>query len=164
MEKQPDYKSLLEYCAETGVFRWRSTGGGCSKNGGIAGSLDRDGYRQISVRRKPVYAHRLAWFFIHGEWPSAQIDHINGMRDDNRAVNLRLATISENQQNVSKRAGATSKLLGVTWHKHARKWHAKIQSGGKQHSLGYYATQEEAHGAYLRAKAGLHLFNPDIRS
>jgi len=163
VEKLPNYHQLLHYDAHTGEFRWRDQSGGCSRNGGVAGSLDRYGYRQISVRGRGIYAHRLAWFFYTGDWPTFQIDHINGVRDDNRIANLRPATCSENQQNVAKRAGATSKLMGVTWHKGAKKWHSKIQSEGKQFSLGYYDTEEAAHSAYLRAKAELHQFNPVVR-
>jgi hypothetical protein len=151
-------KDALTYAPETGSFTWRRW-----RPGVVAGSLDRYGYRQIVLDGEIYLAHRLAWLYVHGCWPSEQIDHRNGLRDDNCIDNLREAACADNQQNVSKRDGATSRLLGVTWHKHARKWHAKIQRGGRKVHIGYFATEEAAHEAYLQAKARLHEFNPELR-
>ncbi len=156
-------KSLLSYSAETGEFMWVNPRGR-AKAGRPAGSLDRYGYRQILIDGRQVLAHRLAWAFVHGAWPDKQIDHINSLRDDNRLTNIRPASGSENQQNVSKRKGATSHYLGVTWHKAARKWHAKIQAAGQRYSLGYFDNEDEAHMAYLRAKSRLHTFNATLRT
>lgn len=161
--RQEDVRALLNYDPATGVFTWRVDRGPNGRKGSIAGSLDSKGYRQILIGKRQRSAHRLAWLYVRGFWPREQIDHVNGVRDDNRFDNLREATIGENQQNVSKRAGTTSKFLGVTWHKHAKKWNAKIQQGGKGRSLGYFHSEQEAYAAYQEAKAEIHRFNPCIR-
>jgi hypothetical protein len=82
--------------------------------------------------------------------PSADmfVDHINHDGLDNRRTNLRVCTQSENQRNCKSRAGATSKFLGVHWHKQMLKWQARIRINGQQFHLGLYADEEAAARAY----------------
>lgn len=101
-------------------------------------------------------AHRLAWFYVHGVWPSQQIDHINRCRTDNRLVNLREATSSENCQNRPLQRNSTSGHTGVTWNATLLKWHARISLGGKRRHIGWYHTKEEAIKARKAAEASLH--------
>lgn len=113
-----------------------------------------DGYRLVSVRisgkkHQPV-AHRVAWILTHGTIPDGlQIDHINGVRDDNRLCNLRLVTPHENQHNRH-----TAK--GYCWRPRHGKWCARIQVGGRQIHLGNHDTEDEARAAYLAAKRVYH--------
>lgn len=86
-------KSLLYYDPETGIFVWLVTRQR-SPAGKEAGGYDEKGYRRICVNGTKVRAHRLAWLYMTGEWPEDQLDHINGLKDDNRFVNLREATNS----------------------------------------------------------------------
>lgn len=79
-------RELLDYNAETGVFTWRVSRQGHCKAGSAAGARRHDGYIRICVDQRRVWGHRLAWFYVHGEWPSQQIDHINGNPSDNRTV------------------------------------------------------------------------------
>jgi hypothetical protein len=98
---------------------------------------------------------RLAWFYTTGAWPKDQIDHIDGNKSNNRFANLREATPSQNTQN-QRRAMRTNKLgiLGVIL---ARgKFRAQIWFDGKNKFLGYFATAEAAHAAYLAAKRKFH--------
>jgi hypothetical protein len=105
---------------------------------------------------------------MHGEWPENQIDHINGVKIDNRICNLRLAMPHENQQNLAKpsRAGGTSsKYIGVTWCRRDKKWRAQITRpvlGVK--NLGRFDTEEKAYEAYCAAKRKFHPFQPQPRT
>lgn len=83
-------------------------------------------------------AHRLAWLYIYGEWPSDQIDHINHIRTDNRIKNLRDASSYENSKNQSIPKNNTSGVLGVGWNKLGRKWRSNISVNGKRLHLGCF--------------------------
>ena len=148
-------RERLNYDADTGVFTWRTSPRVPSKVGRVAGSHDFHGYLQLNIGGNVLKVHRLVWLHVYGEWPRGHIDHINGVKDDNRLSNLRVVTNAINCQN--KRAPLPSNksgFLGVSWQ--AGAWRAKIQLNGKQHHLGRFRTPEEAHCAYLTAKRRLH--------
>lgn len=119
------------YDPQSGEFRW-AVGGRGIREGGIAGSLNADGYRVIRFNSKPTPAHRLAWFLVHDEWP-VEIDHINGDRSDNRLCNLRSVPHSVNMQNKRSAMSnnASCGLLGVTWNKQHQRWQSKIMVNKK---------------------------------
>jgi hypothetical protein len=144
---------LLSYDPATGIFTWRITCGSRAPAGRTAGSISATGYRYIKIAKHSYKAHRLAWLYANGAWPILQIDHINGNPLDNRLANLRNADASLNQQNQRKpRSDSTSGFLGVSWYKHHRKWAARIFLDGRLLHLGFFATAEKAHAAYLKAK------------
>ena len=89
-------------------------------------------------------AHRLAWLYVHGVWPKDQIDHINHVKTDNRMVNLREVTRSENQKNRTLNVGSKSGVAGVRWRKQMGKWESNIRVNGKDLYLGCYASKEKA--------------------
>lgn len=151
---------ILNYEKETGVFTWRVNRGGGARAGDIAGCLKKNGYIYVMAIGKSYLAHRLAWLFTHGIWPSEQIDHINGRRHDNRILNLRECTSAENGQNRKINSNNRSRLTGVYWIFSRDKWKAQIKVGGEIRHLGYYSTKEQAHATYLAAKADLHSFQP----
>jgi hypothetical protein len=111
-------------------------------------------------RRRAFLAHRVIWALMTGAWPIDQIDHINGVRDDNRWSNLRAATNAENAQNMRISARNTSGFIGVSWDSNRRKWAAEITVDYRRRHLGRHRTREAAHAAYLRAKRKLHPFQP----
>ena len=151
-------KHLFHYDGEKGRFtRNISRGGSCA--GELAGSTRRDGYVVVRVDYKPYLAHRLAWFYVNGSWPE-EIDHINGDRSDNRICNLRECTRAQNQQNMMAPAKKYGSLVGASWNKLQKAWVSSIRSKGFQHYLGQFETEQEAHNAYLSAKAVLHTFQP----
>jgi hypothetical protein len=140
-------RSWLDYDPDTGVFTWRVKRGGAVCAGTVAGCLTDKGYRVISLYDRLYRAHRLAWLYTHGVWPSDEIDHINGARDDNRLVNLREATRRQNSANRRKLSGDLPK--GVT--RHRGKFRAQIRIQGRVKHLGVYNTPEQAHAAYCEA-------------
>ena len=121
--KQPKTASLtLERAAqlltcdpEAGIIRWIK--GDVKRrvaSGQIAGWLNKTGYRLVEIDGVSHLVHRLIWLFVHGEFPSDILDHINGVRTDNRIVNLRIVSHSENNQNRwSVPSFSSSGLMGV---------------------------------------------------
>lgn len=149
-------RARLHYDQLTGAFTWnnfsgRMKHGGNRRHGGPAGSLNNVGYIQIWIDGQSYKAHRLGWFYVHGEWPSGQIDHINGNRADNRIVNLREATHSQNCANSGKTKKNRSGVRGVSWRGDRRRWRARINYQGKKFHLGYFHSIDEAAEHYRQA-------------
>ncbi len=138
---------LFTYDSSTGVLR---------NGGGNAGKRHVRGYIQIYAGGAIWIAHRVAWAMHHGSWPPDQIDHINGVRDDNRICNLRLATARENCTNRAQPLSPTSGVRGVSWAKSCGKWLAQIKRNYKSYNLGYYDAIEEASAAYQKAAMEMH--------
>lgn len=107
-----------------------------------------------------VAAHRIVFALTHGYWPPDEIDHRNGVRSENKIVNLREATHAENGQNRKRRSDNTSGYPGVSWSKEDRKWRAMIMVSERAVYLGHFDTPEQAFARYLAAKAELHPFAP----
>ena len=148
-------RELLDYDQNTGEFTWKISRGRTAKAGGIAGAKHGENYILIMISGRTYKAHRLAWMYVHGDWPKGFIDHINGVRHDNRIGNLRDVTRSENMQNQRK-PQRNNPHLGVTWCKRRQLWLAQIKVGGRNKFLGYHQKSEEASAAYLAAKKELH--------
>ena len=150
-----ELRRLVDYDPETGVFRWKQQAGRANA-GDVAGCLRGDGYINMIVNGRRGLAHRFAWFYVHGQWPADMIDHRNGQRSDNRIENLREADNTLNSQNMraAKPSNATG-FLGVSRGKDGL-FNAQIGVNGKTHWLGKFATPEEAHETYLKAKRLLH--------
>jgi hypothetical protein len=153
-------RELLSYDPETGVLRWRLDRGGKARAGTVAGYLNTNGHRQLEVDGVAYLTHRVIWLMAYGRWPATGTDHRNGKRDDNRLLNIREATQGENAQNYAIPITNSSGFLGVSRHKRSGKWHANIKVRRRQHFLGSFDAPEDAHAAYLAAKAKLHLFQP----
>jgi hypothetical protein len=152
-------QELLDYDPENGIFKW-NVDFKKNKKGCIAGGLNPYGYIHIIIGRKTYMAHRLAWLYVHGKHPSADIDHINCVKTDNRIVNLREASRYENLQN-QKRAHSNNKsgLLGVYFDKSQGKFRSRIRVNGVAKHVGLFDTKEEAHEAYIEAKRRFHPFS-----
>ena len=153
-----DQRKRLCYDSDTGLFTWCVSGPGVAV-GKLAGTESSHGYLYIRLDRKSHRAHRLAWFLVHGEWPNGEIDHIDGNRLNNRIENLRVVDRAGNSQNKS-RAQANNRscgLLGVTWNKQHQRWQAKLMANKVRYHVGSFDTPEEAHAAYMAAKARLHI-------
>ena len=144
-------RSLLHYDADTGVFTWIKPRPGVSRKR-AAGSGSR--YLNVAVNGVRYLGHRLAWLYVHGEWPADEIDHINGDKLDNRLVNLRLASRSQNLANKPKRSDCKAPLKGIR--QVGGRWVARLGLKGKTIYLGRFDTAEQAHAAYLTAARAQH--------
>lgn len=107
-------------------------------------SVDSHGYHAGAIFCRLARAHRVLFAMYHGHWPVAHIDHLNGIRSDNRAENLRDVSQSENNKNATIRADNASGVTGVMWHNRRQKWQAQIRSSGKTTHIGYFTDLAEA--------------------
>ena len=148
------YRALecLSYDASTGAFMWIAG----KRKGQAAGCLNGvSGYVQISIDGVSYKAHRIAWLIEHGEWPAAMIDHVNGVRNDNRIENLRAATAKTNSENRRfPSSGTAAEKLGVTFRN--KKWQARITIDSVVCHIGTFDTCDEAFDAYLAVKRRVH--------
>ena len=131
-------RQLLTYNHESGIARW--TGEGKSRKavaGKEAGTIARNGYPTIGLLGKKYRLHRIVWLITHGEWPE-EIDHINGIRTDNRLCNLRSVTRRDNLRNRRIGSANTSGVMGVYWEKDRNKWNAQIARNMKSNHLGRF--------------------------
>ena len=145
-------RSILHYDQETGIFTWKVRTARRVKVGDVAGRQHGGGYLRIKVQSRDYLAHRLAWLYMNGEWPTDQIDHINRVKTDNRISNLREVTNKQNHQNAGKSSNNTSGHPGVCWHKRDFKWIAKIMHNQKSINLGYFTNIEDAVSARKAAE------------
>lgn len=154
-----ELRGKLAYDPISGVLTWKKLRNSL-RVGQEAKAIDVGGYVQVSFGSGCVHkGHRIAWAIYHGAWPVGPIDHINGIRNDNRIANLREVDRTTNCQNV--RLGSvvnkSTGFLGVhLGNSKKNPFRAKIMADGKQIHLGGYATPEEAHQAYVEAKRKLH--------
>jgi hypothetical protein len=156
MVTQEVLKDYLSYDSLTGVFEWIKSYRN-QKIGKKVGSYDKDGYLQIKLQRKIYRSHRLAWLYVYGKFPDGQIDHIDGVRDNNAIANLREVTFAGNSQNqrISHKDSSFG-MLGIDYNKSKNRFRARIQTNGKRITLGGFATAEEAFEAYKEAKRKFH--------
>ncbi len=166
-------RKLLRYNPETGKLYWRERtpdmfdGSGvrtaehrCNVwnarySGNRAFSSKMNGYRRGSVLHTGLLAHRVIWAIVNGSWPADQIDHINGIRSDNRISNLRNATHTDNMRNMKIPKDNTSGHVGVSWSIKANKWYAQIAGKGKHIHLGSFALKIDAIAARKDAEVML---------
>lgn len=159
-------RSILNYDQDTGIFTWKQRADIRKRNwntrfaGQEAGTVktNKDGkqYRQIVICYRIYRAHRLAWLYVTGEWPNAEIDHRDLDGTNNRFANLRPATRGENGMNKGACRDNTSGFKGVSWHRKRALWQATIQVAGCRHHLGFFDTPEAAHAVYCEAAQRLH--------
>jgi hypothetical protein len=112
-----------------------------------------NGYIFIGIENSKIgfinlKAHQFAWYWVNKKCVEC-IDHINGIKNDNRICNLRVLTHQKNLWNT--------KAKGYSWSKKNKKWYAKIGYNYKCISLGYFNTEQEARNAYLEAKQKYHV-------
>ncbi|HEY1433067.1 MAG TPA: HNH endonuclease [Stellaceae bacterium] len=146
-------RHCLDYDPGSGEFRWKRPNTNRLKPGDRAGTVDGKGHIQMRLDGVQYSGHRLAWFWVHGEWPTAEIDHKDRDRANNRIDNLRQATKSQNRMNTVAFANNKSGFKGVhpSGGNSKKPWRATINRGGARLNLGRFATAQEAHSAYLTA-------------
>jgi len=148
-------KTILNYNPETGIFTWKKTLSNVAPVGSIAGTRGKEW--GIKINKKKYLSHRLAYLYVYGNIPSnMEIDHINKNPFDNRIVNIRLATRSQNMFNTGKRISNTSGFKGVYWDKSRGNFVALITFNYKLIYLGRFKTAIEAHTAYCEKAKEMH--------
>ena len=148
-------KSLLHYEPETGWFTWRVNKSNV-KAGSRAGKNASNGYRRVKVDGVEYPEHRLAWFYVTGQWPKCVIDHVDRDQRHNAFSNLREANYAENQHNRTHQRNNTSGHKGVSFNKKSQKWRAEIMRDGRSHYLGQFSDIDLAVAAYREAANDLH--------
>ncbi len=134
--------------------------------GSLAGSPNAKKRWSTKINGKLYQNHRLVWALVSGAWPEDQIDHINGDPEDNRFENLRVVPNADNQKNRWLSRANTSGVNGVYWHSRDKVWSACIRQNGRQKSLGYFQTQEQATAARKEAerRAGYSLRHGEAKA
>jgi hypothetical protein len=149
---QERLKEVLYYNPQTGSFKWAKTRRGV-RVGQDAGRISRLGYHQISIDRRSYLAHRLAWLYMEGFFPTnIEIDHIDQNPSNNKWNNLRLVSRSCNARNCGNGKRNKSGVKGVVWDKSRQKWEAKIGANGRSNGLGRYTSFDNAVCARLAAE------------
>jgi hypothetical protein len=148
-------REVADYAPETGIFTWRIQRKKCSK-GKRFGTMKNNGYLKAGIDGVTYTLHRLAWLYVYGEFPTEDIDHVDGDRTNNRIENLRSVCRSANLENQRK-AHARNKSTGVLGaYAHGNNFISRIRVRGKDHYLGMFKTIDAAHTAYLAAKRQMH--------
>jgi hypothetical protein len=147
-----ELKSSLSYDENTGIFRWLVRPSSKVMPGTVAGTMKR-GYSSIQIFGRRYLAHRLAWFYHHGEWPAGEIDHADRNPSNNAISNLRISTRSQNNHNKD--------VLGYSLCSRTGKYQSVININGAFVKLGLFNTKEEAAAAYRGASiAHFREFSP----
>jgi hypothetical protein len=146
-------RELLSYAPETGLWTWLIDRGGTARAGTLAGAKDGRGYNQIRIDGSKHRSCRLAVLYMTGEWPAAQVDHIDRDRSNDRWLNLREASSSQNRGNCTVRSDSYLGIKGVHFDKRvkSRPFRAHIRINGKLNHLGCFETAELASAAYAYA-------------
>ena len=159
-----DLRQLLSYNPETGELVWLSRDESWFKKASDAKGWNKKyagtkafqtlycGYLQGHILKKHYFAHRVSWALYHGFWPSDQIDHVNGIRSDNRIANLRDVSHSDNQKNVKLRHDNKSGMPGIDWKVGASAWRVRVSRDGARRLVGYFKNLDEAVAARRRAQ------------
>lgn len=135
------------HSAEHTAAKWNA-----SHAHGPAASLGGNGYLYTSLEGRNRLTHRAIWKIVFNTEPE-QIDHINGIRDDNRLVNLRAVERNANAKNMARPRHNTSGALGVSYRADRGIWRAYIRIDGRHTNLGHFATFEDALAAREAASA-----------
>ena len=152
-----EMREAFAYDPQTGILTWAKAPAKRVKAGAAAGTITRDGYVNVTFHRRPYRAHRIAWMLSTGNWPTGEIDHIDGNRTNNRLANLRDVSRKTNAQNRRfARKNSKSGLIGATWSEERKNWSASIMLNGKLKRVGTFNSAQEAHEAYVDAKRKLH--------
>lgn len=157
------YLDALDYDPDTGLFLWKPRKENKSFNTRFAGRpaitvADSKGYLKGGLYYTNVWAHRVAFFMVHNEEIPHDIDHINGIKTDNRIANLRAVSVSENRKNAARRSDNTSGVVGVSWMKSKSRWRARFWDRGREVHIGLFDCKQEAEKVLreTRAAYGYH--------
>lgn len=155
LPSQEELNQLFYYKDGQLISKYLSTN---RKIGSVVGVKNKYGYLQAKLKKKSFYVHRLIWVLLKGDLNGLDVDHINGIKNDNRIENLRLVSRNENNQNLKKaKTNSKTKLIGASFHKSTGKFIAQISKNRKIFYLGLFDTAQDAHAAYIAKKREIHL-------
>lgn len=153
-------KGVLHYDPSTGSFTWKIRTARRIRIGDVAGSITKKGYVSIRIDGQPYQAHRLAFLYMTGSFPSDLVDHDNRNRLDNRWVNLVDATPVSNARNAKLSVTNTSGCTGVYWDTDKGAWCAVIMVNQRSIRLGKFDDMGSAVAA-RKAAERLYSFHPN---
>lgn len=148
-------KHALDFDPGVGVFVWKNPQSNAVKAGEPAGVIAANGRRYINIGGEKHMAHRLAWFYIHGEWPAGDVKQPNGNYDDCRETNLVHQSRQQTASNRRVNAASKSGCPGVSWDSKRDRWQAHITQNYKQVSLGNFVDLKDAIAARKEAEQSL---------
>lgn len=151
-----DLRDYLDYDKNNGLFKWKKKSGLKVRIGSVAGTLHPSGYIKIAILGKKYSAHKLAWLYVNGYYPTKVVDHINGIKSDNRISNLRECTKTQNEWNRGLNKNNTSGVKNVSMNKEKKKWHVQIKTDGKRVYSKYFKSFEDAKLAAIEARIKFH--------
>lgn len=151
------YEQVAEFIElKNGVLYWKKSRGKV-KAGRKCGYIKQDGYRQIGIKKKIFYYHRVLWLMHFKEWPKGSLDHIDGNPLHNKIENLRVTTQAENLKNQARAKNNTSGISGVCFLKGPERWQAQIFSDGKRYRKTFKHKEAAAvQRKYWEYKFGYH--------
>lgn len=153
-------RNLFHYDEIAGQLFWKVKRSSRVDINKPVGCKHHSGYLQVTVNRKQYRVHRVIWLMAYGSWPTFGLDHINGIKDDNRICNLRDVDLVTNRENLRvANVDNKSGFLGVSYNEKRRKYRAQIRAMGRYITLGYFQTPQEAHNVYVDAKRKYHRGN-----
>jgi len=148
MITQAELKAVVTYDPATGVFTNLAYRSANCRAGQVLQGVHSKGYVRITVNGRRYFAHRLAWLYVYGVWPSKEIDHKDRNKKNNRILNLRDATDAENSANIiAANKNSKTQVRGVHKHGTMNKFVAQRRIGGRTVHLGVFDTVEEAAAA-----------------
>lgn len=149
-------REWFDYDPDTGDLRWKKLPSRRAKLHSLVGSVGKKGYRIVEFQGGVYRAHRIAFKLHYGRDPVGDLDHRNGIKDDNWIKNLIERGRCGNAQNRQKpHAHNSTGMLGVSVQKN--RFRASLTFQGKTVYIGLFATAQEAHEAYVATKRQLHI-------
>lgn len=157
-------RELFDYDPASGVLTWRKRGEHWFKSqrdcqawntryaGKPANYIHKLGYVVVRLFGRAYKGHRVAYAIHYGRWPTLQIDHINGVKTDNRIANLREVDNQTNARNTKIHRHNTSGFSGIYWHKRDRKWIARIGTTKAGSFIGAFKNLDDAIAARKAAE------------
>lgn len=151
---QEELHRLFDY--KDGHLYWKIKPSKCTSIGDKVGCLDTHNlYIKSSYKDKNYLVHRLVFAWHYGYFPK-MIDHINGIRFDNRIENLRAADDKSNQWNQKLHSRNTSNYKNVIFRKDKQRWACRFKVNGKHIMRGYFKTPEEANELAIKMRQEFH--------
>lgn len=143
-EALPESPWFEHFTVVDGALCWKKRRGKCLA-GSNAGHMNMYGYMEVMFSRKHYKAHRIVYELYYGAIPEGMtIDHINGVKHDNRPENLRLATHAMNSRNQPMPVRNKTGIIGVFQDSRSGSFVATITLNNKSNRLGTFKTLEEA--------------------